>query len=388
MTRTKPRIFLNFVLVLSLFFLAEKSSYAVENIGAPLALLKQRQLGDLDRLMNGYLDGYKRDTDKEFDAANAFDTLSVRDLNISHLFDEWIMAFPKSAAARLAKGRYNYEMAWLSRGGGYISEVPQDKISGMESYISRSIEDLRRACELDPSQALFSRYLIQAYMTLGQREDLYREYKRAITLDQHVRGARYAYLFALLPQWGGSYQEMEGFLSELKGIPDTPKTIKTKGDLEQVYYLQRSQQSFREADFEQALKFANQAVAANRSQPALSQVGYVLVKLNRHSEAISIFTEAIDLSPATANELRGPRQSRAFAYRTLLQNKEALDDYAILAERGNAYAQYFLGYAYVKGWGGIKQNQPEGIKWLSLAADRGNESARKLILEIKSNEIR
>lgn len=388
MALTKFRIFFNFVLVLSLLVFVQKSSYAVERISVPLVLLKQRQLGELDRLMNGYLDEYKRDTNNEYEAATAFDVLSVRDLKISHLFDEWIMAFPKSAAARLAKGRYNYEIAWLTRGGGYISEVPQEKVSGMETYISRSIEDLRHACELDPAQALFSRYLIQAFMTLGQREDIYREYKRAVSLDRQVRGARYAYLFTLLPQWGGSYQEMEAFLSDLKGMPNTPKTTKTKGILEQLYYLQRSEQSFRDSDFEQALKFANQAVLANRDQYGLSQVGYALVKLNRRSEAIAVFTEAIDLSPATADELRGPRENRAYAYRELLQNKEAFDDFAILAEKGNAYAQYFLGYSYAKRWGGVKQNQPEAIRWLSLAADRGNESAKKLLLEIKSNEIR
>ncbi len=371
------------ILVLLLCFLVEIGSFATVDKDVPIALLKQRQFSELDLLMNQSLDAYKLDTNMENDAATAFDSLSVREPNISHLFDEWIQAFPKSAAARFARGRYRYEIAWMTRGGRWISEVPQEKISGMETAIAQSIDDFRRACELDPKQALFSRYLIQAYMTVGKGSDIGKELLRAITLDPQVKGARYAYMRSLYPEWGGSYLQMEAFLTETKKSPDTPKMKKIKGDIESLLYLSKARAFYRDGDYEKTLVFANQAVSANRDQEGLTYVGFVLIKLNKHAEAILVLTEAINLSPKTADKVGGARDNRALAYKQLRQQKEAFDDYLILANAGHSYAQYFVGYAYTKGWGGIRQNQLDGIKWLSLATDGGNESAKKLLLEIK-----
>ena len=48
------------------------------------------------------------------------------------------------------------------------------------------------------------------------------------------------------------------------------------------------------------------------------------------------------------------------------------------AERGAALAQLKLGYSYWLGQG-IEQDEKEGVKWLTKAADQGRASKRPLV---------
>ncbi|MBM3570667.1 MAG: sel1 repeat family protein [Alphaproteobacteria bacterium] len=63
------------------------------------------------------------------------------------------------------------------------------------------------------------------------------------------------------------------------------------------------------------------------------------------------------------------------AYRNK-QFEEALKELLPLAEMGHDRAQYRVARILFGGMGGVKQNKPEGLKWLRRSADAGNVDAQ------------
>tara|TARA_B110000977_G_scaffold170989_1_gene222165 strand:- start:23 stop:295 length:273 start_codon:yes stop_codon:yes gene_type:complete len=55
--------------------------------------------------------------------------------------------------------------------------------------------------------------------------------------------------------------------------------------------------------------------------------------------------------------------------------KRLFEEEQVLAEQGNARAQYFLGLMYNEGKG-VPKDQKEAFKWYRLAADQGDASAQ------------
>ena len=54
-----------------------------------------------------------------------------------------------------------------------------------------------------------------------------------------------------------------------------------------------------------------------------------------------------------------------------ITERQRMEEWQVLAESGNAEAQYNLGYAYYSG-GGVDQDREEGVRWLRLAAEQGH----------------
>ena len=89
---------------------------------------------------------------------------------------------------------------------------------------------------------------------------------------------------------------------------------------------------------------------------------YVFIdRLARINEALSEIEE--DLS---TNDEQYAYEIRAKGYRLFL---------SVTAEQGQAFSQFLLGYAYYHGMYGLTEDVDEGLKWLRLAAEQGQDDA-------------
>ena len=61
---------------------------------------------------------------------------------------------------------------------------------------------------------------------------------------------------------------------------------------------------------------------------------------------------------------------------SLAQDTDFYSTVQVLAEQGNAPAQYNLGLMYARGEG-VPQDYTEAVKWFRLAAEQGNAKAKK-----------
>ena len=62
----------------------------------------------------------------------------------------------------------------------------------------------------------------------------------------------------------------------------------------------------------------------------------------------------------------------------------AAEWYRRAADRGHPYAQYNLGFMYLRGEG-VEASPNEGLQWLRRSADQGEESAIRLLADIYRN---
>ncbi len=72
----------------------------------------------------------------------------------------------------------------------------------------------------------------------------------------------------------------------------------------------------------------------------------------------------------------------AFRYQDYM---EAYKRLLPLAKKGNADAQYAIGYMYFYGDGGLPQDPIEARKWLRSSADQGNEMAQQALVILEKN---
>ncbi len=66
------------------------------------------------------------------------------------------------------------------------------------------------------------------------------------------------------------------------------------------------------------------------------------------------------------------------------QYAQAANIFLLLARQGHTDAQYTLGYMYHYGYG-VPRNEKESIRWITVAAARGNTLAQKALEKINSS---
>ena len=128
----------------------------------------------------------------------------------------WLEKAPESPFALAARATHYREMAAKTRGKDVARETPLEAMQGMREYARQSAELYRRALKAEPR-------LITAYfglITLGMftSDDELRVWaaREGKKLDPYCKSLARAEMYALMPRWGGSYQEMLGLREELE----------------------------------------------------------------------------------------------------------------------------------------------------------------------------
>ncbi|WP_029921777.1 DUF4034 domain-containing protein [Nevskia soli] len=134
----------------------------------------------------------------------------------SQYFDGWVIAFPKSYAARTARGAYYYRMAWASRGHDYASNTPLKQIDTMRRYVALAQTDLRASLTMTRKPYMSTLYLLNAAMMNNQKDELRHWLDLGNDIDPGNTLLRARYMTSLLPKWYGSYPRMRGFLEECR----------------------------------------------------------------------------------------------------------------------------------------------------------------------------
>lgn len=131
-------------------------------------------------------------------------------------FDGWIAAFPKSYAARTARGAYYYRMAWSSRGGEYIEQTAPQQIDAMARFLALSMPDLKASLQMTPKPYISTLYLLNVAMLNGSPDERRQWLDLGNRIDPENTLLRTRYMIGLTPKWGGSYRQMRAFLGECR----------------------------------------------------------------------------------------------------------------------------------------------------------------------------
>lgn len=347
-----------------------------EDKAALLGHLRAREFGALEKILNGYLDAYAADTRNEIQAADAFDTFQENEAALEPRLDEWVNAFPKSYAARLARGAFHVDVGWEKRGTGWARDTLRERFNEMERYFKLARRELESSLKLHPFPVLSYKYLINMAKHQGDDTEARAWLNSALKLDPYTSSVRRAYFFGLRPEWGGSFQSMEAFVEETRAFPAHPKLDFILRKLESGVLERHCRAEAEAKRYERALDYCNRALAQYRdSSDALVQRAHVLSYLNRHDEALTDVNRALELWP----KYRWAQEQRVWLLRKLGRTAELTTDLVSASARGKAAEQAQLGRMYAMGEGGLARNPAEAFRLVTLSAQQNHPEGQLLL---------
>jgi tetratricopeptide (TPR) repeat protein len=262
----------------------------------------------------------------------------------------------------------------------------------MRYEAKRARAELERSLTLAAKPTLSYEYLIEIAMLTTQREDERSLIEQANALDPLNYYPRSAYVFALQPWWGGSIREMRQFLDAYRKLGPP----QWKGDCLEAIIVEREPPPRRSASGALSALIAriaewfyrvpergaandpanaapeplNRAIELCPTAERLATRGRYWEKHERPDLAEQEYRRALEID-------RGYVWAQAALGARLVTERKAEEGVELCraaAERGDAQAQYCLGYAYSSG-SGIDRNAAEALRWISSAADNGAPTA-------------
>ena len=128
------------------------------------------------------------------------------------VFEAWLEQEHDRPAAWLARGAYGVGWAWDARGGGYAELVGEEAWDEFFRRLTRAEDDLVRAAEMDPADAVPWTHLITAARGLEvPAEELWRRHEAAHARRPWLYEAHFQSLQFVCEKWFGSDEESLAF---------------------------------------------------------------------------------------------------------------------------------------------------------------------------------
>lgn len=128
----------------------------------------------------------------------------------------WLKKYPESFSANLIMGLFYRNTAFNFRGSAYASETPDINFSLMNQALEESEKYFNKSIELTKENAYIKTYLLRVYVYEGRNKD-YKKLVMSLLQDTPNAITPYPTIMEYLhPKWGGSIQQMAGFLNYCK----------------------------------------------------------------------------------------------------------------------------------------------------------------------------
>ncbi|MBK6972860.1 MAG: DUF4034 domain-containing protein [Sterolibacteriaceae bacterium] len=378
---------------------------------SPYAELAAGRVAELDARLNGLQAAFERDADAEEalqSAIFAFEALPRHTQAAEANLDSWIERYPRSYAARLARGFYRYQRGANTRGRDYVKDTPPENFETMHGWFEKAHQDLHASLELAARPVATRIVLMEAAMRSGTRKEIEELYQSAIAYAPRSMNLRKSYMQSLEPRWGGSEEKMIRYAArsriELGGGPDADR-------LEAMIPGDRGLRLSEAKEYEPAYAAFSQAIAlADRPIYRCSRA-FVAYHLHKQAEMLADVRAALvgrpyadyccdvrasfvaqnDKLPDGFELVDGFLQhdpdhvgllvQRGWLYKERGDLPNAYKDFAHAAEFGNAWAQTMAGKYLFNGSGGVAVDRDKGLSLLRLAADQGEPNARLSVVQ-------
>lgn len=401
-----------FLMVLCLIAGMVPPALADQAGGSPYAELRAGRVAELDARLNGLQTAFERDERAEDDALQpafgAFDNLPRNAQETEANVAQWIARYPRSYAARLARGIYRFQRGLDARGEKSAKETPPESFEKMRDWFEMAREDFHASLDLAAKPVVTRTFLIAAAMRSGSKQEIDEHYRSAIAYAPRSMALRETYMQSLEPRWGGSEQEMTRYAALTRTeLTDTRKADRIEG----MIPGDRGLRLMEAKDYAPAHDALSRAIAL-ADRPIYRCVrAYVADKLQKQPDMLADMQAALagrpyagycgDLAAAFVGQnhnLPGafeivdgflqhdPDHAGLLGQRGWLLKERgdmasAYKDFAHAAELGDVWAQTMAGKYLFNGWGGVAVDREKGLALLRRAADQGEPSARLSVVQ-------
>lgn len=219
--RSNRSCYLGPIRIFVVLFFIMASPYVLAD--TPIQLLKNNKISKIEALLTNVQQHFEKGSLSETELRNAFRIFYKLDAVEARNLAQWASSSPKSYVAHLAYGIYLKRRGSDARGEDWISETPQKNIDLMDRYYDHANKELRASLLLTKKPYLSIFHLLTISTQNGEKESslaLLRQANRVYPDNAFVRN-RYA--ISLRPRWGGSYEELDKFISDTKkeGVPSS-----------------------------------------------------------------------------------------------------------------------------------------------------------------------
>jgi tetratricopeptide (TPR) repeat protein len=175
------------------------------------SLLYHKRFAELTSHFEQFQAAFEADPRKEYwpmDAADAFDSSEPQ---LNEPLDAWVKATPGSFAPYLARGTHLVSVGYASRGGRWAKDTASEDFAAMGKALNLGIADLDKALALRPHLVAALRRKIVALRADCDMPGMKQALDSALAFCPSCYQVRVAYIYAILPRWCGSYEEMAAF---------------------------------------------------------------------------------------------------------------------------------------------------------------------------------
>ena len=329
--------------------------------------LEKKRFDEADRHFNFLIDEHAagRLTDQELH--RWFGTFSRSNSGREPLHEDWIRAYPKSAAARLALVYYYVEQGWNARGTEFASKTSDAQMIAMGTFFRSAFQALPAAEALMKRPSLPAALRIGMLGTTGDPGDRMKDaYRAALKAYPESLQVRVEWMMHSAPKWGGSIRQLEDVLVDARSLPAPDRRY-----LEYLVLQQIGSEHQRMEDFKRAAAAYGKAIPLC---PGFDNALTSLIHMHKDQKDFGALVPAVDLYID-----RYPRSGWAYTMRawSYVERKDwppAYKDYEKAASLG--YAEGYEGLAWMTEWGhATKSDYRKAIDLYETAAANGSKTA-------------
>ncbi len=264
---------------------------------------------------------------------SAFNAFYSADPRLAPKYDAWVMHFPHSYVAHLARAIYYRHLSLKERADETNGTSVPERTRRIEADDLRALQDLNESLALESKPLLSYLNAIRISSDAGERRRLFNLAVEAMP-DTFI--IREAYMTVLQSRFGGSLNQMKAFLREcqqahLSAIHMHEMQAFIREEEGRIDEYVTKNYAGAEAEFRKAA-----ALDPCHCLHALNgELASALMKESKYRAAIVYLTRMVERNSDDAVAL----SNRGIAYSKTGQQARALDDWIAAAERGDSYSQ-------------------------------------------------
>jgi tetratricopeptide (TPR) repeat protein len=261
------------------------------------AALEAGEYEKLDRFFEQLQAGCEMDVQREIQFQDACRAFSVAPSDWADKLDGWVRAFPGHFAPLLIRGEFHNAMGWKARGSAWAKDTPREQFEKMADYHGMALKDLFAALEINPRVGRAYQDLIEIARANGEHQLGDEAYKRGIAAVPASYLLRHARMMALLPRWGGSYEQMDTVARQAeKAIKSNPALKALKGYVD----WDKGSLAAIDKDYPRAIEFYRKALSFGEAPIFRETLATACFWSNRYPEALEAIDRAIAVRPNNA----------------------------------------------------------------------------------------
>ncbi len=349
----------------------------------PLARLKSGDYETADRYFADMQHSYESGKLSDQQLYEGFRALYEDAAANARYFDQWVQAHPDSYVARVARGAYNYRMAWAVRDGALVAHLPVGRLKRMQGYLALARPDLQLSLKLTAKPYLSALYLLNIELLDGTTDARRRWLDLGTSIDPTDMLVRRRYLIGLEPDWGGSFDQMRAFIDECAKQNLPPPTM---AELKLVLASDLAEAAAQTASPKEMLgrwdEVIQLAQAAGEPPPPTALGGYAISAsdLNRREDADRVLAQLAQMDINDGNVL----SQMGWIYVREQRNAEAWKVLTKGAQLHDAWSELAVGETLFHGCAEINlaRDWPAALTWIRRSANQGNAEAVILLSRI------